>query len=58
MTADAVYVAYEGADVHLSGDPLKQVISRGVPVRKAVSAVGTRMRWSRNRELTVKRGWT
>jgi DMSO/TMAO reductase YedYZ molybdopterin-dependent catalytic subunit len=36
MTADAVYVAYEGADTHLSGDPDKSVISRGVPVRKAM----------------------
>ena len=36
MTEDAVYVAYEGADTHLSGDPNKQVISRGVPVRKAI----------------------
>jgi DMSO/TMAO reductase YedYZ molybdopterin-dependent catalytic subunit len=33
---DAVYVAYEGADVHLSGDPSKQPISRGVPLAKAL----------------------
>ncbi len=33
---DAVYVAYEGADTHLSGDPNKLPISRGVPVRKAL----------------------
>ena len=32
---DAVYVAYEGADRHLSGDPAKRPISRGVPVAKA-----------------------
>ena len=38
MTEDAVYIAYEGADTHLSGDPEKQVISRGVPVRKALEA--------------------
>ncbi|MCJ7590803.1 MAG: sulfite oxidase [Woeseiaceae bacterium] len=36
MTDDAVYVAYEAADSHLSGDPTKQPISRGVPVHKAV----------------------
>ena len=36
ITEDAVYVAYEGTDTHLSGDPDKQVISRGVPVRKAL----------------------
>ena len=33
---DAVYVAYEGADRHLSGDPDKLPISRGVPVAKAL----------------------
>jgi DMSO/TMAO reductase YedYZ molybdopterin-dependent catalytic subunit len=33
---DAVYVAYYGADTHLSGDPGKQPISRGVPLAKAL----------------------
>ena len=33
---DAVYVAYEAADRHVSGDVSKQPISRGVPVRKAM----------------------
>ncbi|MDZ7768700.1 MAG: sulfite oxidase [Woeseiaceae bacterium] len=33
---DAVYVAYEGADTHLSGDPDKRPISRGVPLEKAL----------------------
>jgi DMSO/TMAO reductase YedYZ molybdopterin-dependent catalytic subunit len=33
---NAVYVAYEGADSHLSGDPDKQAISRGVPMHKAL----------------------
>lgn len=33
---DAVYVAYYGADKHLSGDPDKVVISRGLPVKKAL----------------------
>ncbi len=33
---DAVYVAFKGADRHLSGDPDKSVISRGVPMRKAL----------------------
>ena len=36
MSEDAVYVGYEGADSHLSGDPNKQAISRGVPVHKAM----------------------
>lgn len=33
---NAVYVAYEAADTHLSGDPTKLPISRGVPVSKAI----------------------
>ncbi len=33
---DAVYVAYEGADLHLSGDTGKRPISRGVPLYKAL----------------------
>ena len=33
---NAVYVAYEATDWHLSGDTSKQPISRGVPVRKAM----------------------
>ena len=33
---DAVYVAYEGADRHLSGDANKRPISRGVPLHKAL----------------------
>ncbi len=35
---DAVYVAYRGADRHLSGDAAREVISRGVPVAKAREA--------------------
>jgi DMSO/TMAO reductase YedYZ molybdopterin-dependent catalytic subunit len=31
----AVYVAYHGADSHLSGDPAKEAISRGIPIAKA-----------------------
>jgi DMSO/TMAO reductase YedYZ molybdopterin-dependent catalytic subunit len=36
MSDTAVYIAYEGADTHLSGDPAKQAISRGVPLHKAL----------------------
>ncbi|NJB87602.1 DMSO/TMAO reductase YedYZ molybdopterin-dependent catalytic subunit [Lewinella marina] len=32
----AVYVGYYGKDTHLSGDPDKVVISRGVPIAKAL----------------------
>ena len=33
---DAVYIGYYGKDTHLSGDPTKVVISRGVPIKKAL----------------------
>jgi DMSO/TMAO reductase YedYZ molybdopterin-dependent catalytic subunit len=33
---DAVYIGYYGADTHLSGDPAKDPISRGVPMSKAL----------------------
>ncbi|WP_031429205.1 sulfite oxidase [Flavimarina sp. Hel_I_48] len=32
---DAVYLGYHAADTHLSGDPSKEPISRGVPMQKA-----------------------
>lgn len=33
---DAVYIGFYGADTHISGDPKKVVISRGVPMEKAL----------------------
>ena len=45
----AVYVAYEPADTHLSGDAAKLPISRGVPVRKALEAE-TLLAWAMNGE--------
>ncbi len=33
---DAVYIGYYGDDKHLSGDPTKVTISRGVPIKKAL----------------------
>ena len=36
MKDDAVYVGYYGGDKHLSGDENKVVISRGVPISKAL----------------------
>ncbi len=33
---DAVYIGYHGADLHLSRDPGKEPISRGVPLSKAM----------------------
>ncbi|MCA9525959.1 MAG: sulfite oxidase, partial [Myxococcales bacterium] len=35
VTPEAVYVGYYGRDTHLSGDPKKVVISRGIPIAKA-----------------------
>ncbi|WP_019529204.1 sulfite oxidase [Dasania marina] len=36
IKSDAVYVAYHGADTHISGAPDKEPISRGVPIAKAL----------------------
>lgn len=36
IAKNAVYVGYRGADTHLSGDPTKEAISRGVPIEKAL----------------------
>ena len=36
IKSDAVYTGYYAADTHLSGDPSKQAISRGVPIAKAL----------------------
>jgi DMSO/TMAO reductase YedYZ molybdopterin-dependent catalytic subunit len=49
MTEDAVYVAYRGADGHLSGDPGKAPISRGIPVSKALENESL-IAWSMNGE--------
>ena len=32
----AVYIGYYGSDTHLSGDPSRESISRGVPIKKAL----------------------
>lgn len=36
INSDAVYIGYHAADTHLSGDPKKEPISRGVPISKAL----------------------
>ena len=36
LKESALYTAHYGADTHLSGDPEKQPISRGVPIAKAM----------------------
>lgn len=46
---DAVYIGYYGADTHLSGDIDKVVISRGVPITKALEDE-TLIAWQMNGE--------
>ncbi len=46
---DAVYVGYYAADTHLSGDPAKHPISRGVPMSKALEDE-TLIAWAMNGE--------
>lgn len=44
---DAVYLGYYGKDLHLSGDADKVVISRGVPIKKAIEDE-TLIAWAMN----------
>jgi DMSO/TMAO reductase YedYZ molybdopterin-dependent catalytic subunit len=54
---DAVYVAYEAADRHLSGDPELQPISRGVPLWKALEKESLLV-WAMNGEdLPLQHGY-
>lgn len=46
---DAVYIGYYGKDAHLSGDPNKTAISRGVPLKKAMEDESL-IAWSMNGE--------
>lgn len=36
IKSNAVYIGYHAADTHLSGDPNKEPISRGMPIEKAM----------------------
>ena len=47
LQADAVYVGYYGKDTHLSGDQEKVVISRGIPMAKAMEDESL-IAWSMN----------
>ncbi len=49
IKADAVYIGYYGSDSHLSGDPDKVVISRGVPIAKAMEEESL-IAWAMNGE--------
>jgi DMSO/TMAO reductase YedYZ molybdopterin-dependent catalytic subunit len=46
---NAVYIGYYGADIHLSGNPDKTVISRGVPMAKALEKESL-IAWAMNGE--------
>jgi sulfite oxidase len=46
---NAVYIGYYGADIHLSGNPDKTVISRGVPMAKAMERESL-IAWAMNGE--------
>jgi DMSO/TMAO reductase YedYZ molybdopterin-dependent catalytic subunit len=47
LKEDAVYIGYYGKDLHISLDPKKEVISRGVPMRKALEDE-TLIAWAMN----------
>ena len=47
LKTDAVYIGYHGNDTHLSGDPKKDTISRGVPMSKALEDE-TLLAWAMN----------
>jgi len=49
ITEDAEYIGYYGKDLHLSGDTNKVVISRGVPIWKALQGESL-IAWSMNGE--------
>jgi DMSO/TMAO reductase YedYZ molybdopterin-dependent catalytic subunit len=54
---DAVYIAYYGADVHLSGDATKTVISRGAPIAKAMQG-DVMLAWTVNGgDLPIQHGY-
>lgn len=47
LKPSAVYTGHHGADLHLSGDPEKATISRGVPIAKAMEP-HTMIAWAMN----------
>ena len=57
VKSDAVYIGYYGKDTHLSGDPDKVVISRGVPMAKAMEEESL-IAWAVNGEdLPIMNGY-
>ena len=49
IKSNAVYIGYFGKDTHLTGDPKKTAISRGVPIKKAMEEESL-IAWSMNGE--------
>jgi len=49
VKSSAVYIGYYGEDLHLSGDPKKEAISRGFPIEKALDE-NTLLAWEMNGE--------
>jgi len=57
LKPDAVYIGYYGADKHLSNDPGKVVISRGVPLSKAMEEE-TLIAWAMNgKDIPLQNGY-
>ncbi|GAA0880185.1 sulfite oxidase [Algoriphagus jejuensis] len=57
IKSDAVYVGYYGTDKHLNGDASKPVISRGVPIAKAMQDE-TLLAWSLNgKDIPLAHGY-
>ena len=57
VTSDAVYVGYYGKDLHLTQNPEKVVISRGIPIAKAMEDE-TLIAWQMNGEdIPVMNGY-
>ncbi len=57
IKSNAKYIGYYGKDTHLSGDPKKDSISRGVPIHKALEDESL-IAWQMNdRDLPVLNGY-
>ncbi|WP_051315434.1 sulfite oxidase [Algoriphagus terrigena] len=57
IKSDAVYIGYYGTDKHLNGDGSKPVISRGVPISKAMQDE-TLVAWSLNgKDIPLAHGY-
>ncbi len=54
---DAVYIGYYGGDMHLTGDPARHTISRGVPIDKALEDE-TLIAWAyEGKDIPIQNGY-